>query len=360
MTSYDDCEVEDFLNDIFFIQSVLQPTTESDAFWANWIQEYPHKKNVVEKARSILLSISIQPLQDTLSDTEVNSIISNVLARQLEQPLTTTGHRSKIIQMKWLRIAAAILIFFTAGFFAYRQFSNDISIHNIFSAGNTVKITNHTSEAKLIIMDDGSLAVLKPNSSLSYPRKFSGNKREVQLQGEAFFEVHKNPKSPFLVHSQNMVTRVLGTSFTVKAFDKDEEFKVIVNTGKVLVYKKTTLPDIKEKATSVSLTPNQQVIFSRKKEQFTKDILSTPLLLSKEMAKEEFTFINTPLSAVIYKLDKAYGINIDYNAETLGKLTLTASLSDRPLNEKIKLICQAVNAKYRFSDGRIFIEEETK
>ena len=85
----------------------------------------------------------------------------------------------------------------------------------------------------------------------------------MYLNGEAFFEVVKNPKKPFLVFTKDIVTKVLGTSFTVKAFDGDKEVKVMVKTGKVNVIqqKNLNIKDITEKSNiaGIALVANQQV-----------------------------------------------------------------------------------------------------
>nr|WP_255496220.1 FecR family protein [Mucilaginibacter sp. FT3.2] len=218
-------------------------------------------------------------------------------------------------------------------------------------------IINTSTDSKLIRMSDGSLAVLKPGSGIKYLKSFT-KAREVFLDGEAFFEVHKNPAIPFQVHSSNMVVRVLGTSFTVKSQKDKQEFKVIVNTGKVLVYKaKKATDSSSDNQNSVTLIPNQQVTYQLK---FKKETLPVPLILSKEIAQKEFTFDNTPFSVIVEKINRVYGVHIEYDKALLGNISLNASLSDRPLDEKVKLICKAVNASCEFIDGRIVISAQNK
>lgn len=356
MNAYDSYEVEDFIYDDFFIQWVLKATPEDDEFWLNWIAEHPDKKITIEKAKKVITSISVEPLTNGLSDIEVNSIIL-FLQKHAFDPANKKPERN-FLKTQWLRIAA-VLVVVMLGLVSYLGIKSLMDTSQSVFKANLIRVTNPTTESKLVIMPDGSLAVLKPGSEIYYPQAFQGNNRNVYLEGEAFFEVHKDPKHPFLVHSQNMTTKVLGTSFTVKAFRNAAEFKVIVNTGKVWVYNQKNPSDAMPGNVGVSLIPNEQVIFKRNVSQFKKDKLTAPAILSKEIAKKEFTFQNESLTTIISRLDKAYGVNIEYNEKTLGKKMLTASLSDHPLDEKVILICKALNLNWSFKDGDILIEEPT-
>jgi transmembrane sensor len=355
MAKYDNYDIEDFLQDDSFIDWILNEKAESNAFWTTFLSEYPEKRTLIEKARAILISINVKPLDDQLSDTEINLRVNLIQDQAFRQvPMV------KIYQRQWFKTAAIFLIFISIGFIAYQTLtkSDDLITKDVLNS--LVKISNTSKKSKLVLMNDGSLAVLTPGSEIQFPSTFKGEERSVYLQGEAFFEVHKDHDHPFLVHSQNMITRVLGTSFTVKAFKDAAEFKVIVNTGKVWVYDQKTKPAAEKKDVVIALTPNQQVTYTRNVFQFKKDTVTHLLLLSKEVADKELNFANIPFSTVISKLNAAYGIQIEYNEQKLGNLRITALLAEHPLNEKVELICRAVNAKYRFADGRIIIEEDTQ
>ncbi|WP_345951974.1 FecR family protein [Mucilaginibacter sp. PAMB04274] len=350
MTPYEHYEVEDFMQDEFFIEWVLHPSENSNAFWSGWLMHNPDRQPVLERARAIVSSITVKPVARELADTEVRSIIDHVRLNgfKTEQPVPTI----KISRTGWFQAAAVILICFTAALLIYRQ----VNVKHVLSQTNNeyIQVSNQSNQSKLVRMNDGSLAVLHPASVLRYPSRFNGSSRNVYLSGEAFFEVHKNPRKPFLVHSQNMITRVLGTSFTVRAFKNENAFKVIVNTGKVMVYADKQQAH-KINAKSVMLLPNQEVTFDHNQIVLKKDTLQTPLLLSKEVATHKFTFNNAPLSQIIARLNEAYAIHIVYDQERLGNQTLTASLSDLPLDEKVKLICKAINAQCSFDGGQIKI-----
>nr|WP_067053605.1 FecR family protein [Mucilaginibacter sp. L294] len=358
MANYDNFEIEDFLQDDSFIDWIFHENAESNAFWTTFLSDHPEKRTLIEKARAILISINVKPHDDQLSDAEINLRVKLIQDQAFRQVPDKQAPIVKIYQRQWFKTAAVFLVFISIGFVAYQILTKQDNRITQDVLNKLVKISNTSKKSKFVQMNDGSLAVLTPGSEMEFPSTFKGKERNVYLRGEAFFEVHKDHEHPFLVHSQNMITRVLGTSFTVKAFKNAAEFKVIVNTGKVWVYDQKTKPTAEKKDVVIVLTPNQQVTYNRNVLQFKKDTLMHPLLLSKEVADKELNFTNIPFSTVISKLNVAYGIQIEYNKQKLGDLRITALLAEHPLNEKVELICRAVNAKYRFADGRIIIEED--
>lgn len=355
MTNYSNYEVEDFLHDDFFINWVLNSTAEHQTFWEQWLLDNPDRKKVTESARQIISSINVKPLNNGLNDDEVNAIVGHVQSNYHNENPEPEVRPLKLYQTQWFRIAAILLLFITAGLvFLKTRTGSSPQLSLAVQADGYISITNNTAESKLVRMDDGSLAVLKPGSGIRYPQSFKAG-REAFLNGEAFFEIHKNPAMPFIVHSHEMAVRVMGTSFTVRSFSINQEFKVIVNTGKVLVYNQKEAPKSELPKETVTLLPNQQVTYTSKLTLVKKETLPVPLTLSTPVAQKEFTFDGAPLSEIIDKIDKAYDVNIEYDKAAIGNINLSASLSDRPLDEKVKLICKAINASCQFIDGRIII-----
>lgn len=355
MTDYSIFEVEDFLHDDFFIDWVTKHDPDHDAFWREWLALYPERQSIVEEAAAFVEALRVKPLDVALSEDQVNELVNNVQKR-INEHSVTEKRSAPVYRTIWFRAAAAVLVFAFVGIGLYRsRYDNIVKQPPVAALTNDfLSVSNQTNTAKLIRMNDGSLAVLKPGSSLRYPSKF-GRSREVFLTGEAFFEVHKNPAKPFLVHNGNVVVRVLGTSFTVKRLEGQKGVKVVVNTGRVAVYKVGAAARNTEHHNEIILIPNQQVIYSAEKQDNKKELLPRPLVLSKERAFKEFTFDNEPVINVIEKINRAYGVSIEYDHAKLEKLTLTTSISEKPLDEKVKIICKALDMECRFIDGRIII-----
>nr|WP_242689074.1 FecR domain-containing protein [Pedobacter sp. SYSU D00535] len=217
------------------------------------------------------------------------------------------------------------------------------------------------SNPGIIRLPDNSTVILRPGSKIRYADSFTSSKREVYLEGEAFFEVTKDARRPFIVRTEELITKVLGTSFSVKAYKNDKAFSVKVNTGKVSVFAKKTGSE-KEflsqnlESGGVLITPNQEVTFHRQETRLVKKRLEIPTDLSIEVAEEKLEFVDTPFSQVITAINKAYDIQIKYDEEKIGNCPLTASLSRQQLYEKLDLICRAVEASYSIENGNIVIK----
>jgi hypothetical protein len=174
-----------------------------------------------------------------------------------------------------------------------------------------------------------------------------------------FFEVAKNPEKPFLVYANELVTKVLGTSFNIKSFKGQKEIQVIVRTGKVSVFKLNEVQNSKNVKIleGVVIIPNQQIKFDKEKSNFSKSLVEQPEMLS-EMPQYNFEFKDVSASNIFSTIQKAYGISIVYDEELLKECPVTASLSDEPLYGKLELVCNAIEAEYQLIDGQVIISSK--
>lgn len=354
-------KIEDFLLDDSFVEWVLGQSKDLDSYWENFIAAHPEKTDILNHARNIILSFKIKPTKD-LSEIEIDRIISNV---QNKHQFNITGTGIPMHKSWWqvpfalMRYAAVIATIFLIAWYGYSLY-NHKNTHNatdqvLVQNTDEQRVINETSRPMLVKLPDHSSVILKPYAQIRYPVVFASTKREVYLTGEAFFEVSKNAHKPFFVYSNELTVRVVGTSFSIKAYKGDKKFKVIVSTGKVLVTANRANPAMAANP-SILLTPNQQVVLNRKAVQFEEADLKKPMLLSKQSTQIHFNFVATPLSKVISTIEEAYGVKIIYNAKVMGNCPLTASLIDQPLDERLRLICKAVEAEYKIADGTITID----
>jgi transmembrane sensor len=225
-----------------------------------------------------------------------------------------------------------------------------------------LEAVNRSERARQLRLSDGSRVVLQPGSAVQYPLRFGRGKREVYLTGAAFFEVVKNPRQPFLVYANELVTNVLGTSFWVRAFASETSVQVVVRTGRVSVFRRTvavrpaagsakTLPATPKNSAGLILTPNQQVVFNRQETTFSKSLVAQPLALQSF----DFRFQNAPVSDVLRAISQTYGITILYDEPLLAHCPLTATLTHESLYGKLDLICRAIDADYQVIDGQVVI-----
>jgi len=212
-------------------------------------------------------------------------------------------------------------------------------------------IVNNTSKPSKVELADGSTVTLQPKSQISFAKAFDGPLREVRLSGEAFFNVSRDEKRPFRVYSERVVTQVLGTSFTVKAYEGDKQVTVAVSSGKVQVSATT-----KATEQTVILAPNQQAVYDKKKDLVVREVVENPAIILPKSNLFRMSFDEASVATIFDVLQENYGIPIVYDKDVLSKCTLTTAMSDEGLFERIEVICKALKATYRVNDGVILID----
>jgi transmembrane sensor len=218
---------------------------------------------------------------------------------------------------------------------------------------------NTGDKPREILLPDKSIVTLKPGSALRFSKNFEGDKREVHLSGEAFFRVQKEATRPFLVYSNEVVTKVLGTSFNIRAYASDKEVTVVVKTGKVSVYTNTDnrgSENLKADQPEIILTPNYQVVYNRSKDRVSKQVVEVPEIILSQPTLFEMQYDGVPVSGIFEVLEENYGVDIDFDEAQLKNCMLTTSMSDEGFYERIEIICRAIGAEYVATDAGISIK----
>jgi transmembrane sensor len=369
MDHYIDFTVEDFVWDTFFRQWVLSPTRETDMVWNDWTESNPEMLEKIHQAQAIVLSLRLH--EPEIDDSEINQVVRETMTR-IGQPSSDeelSKYKLPVFSIPWLQFAASIAFILLLGWIAYgfllkkevrQQAGNELPVMTK-EAGLTEKI-NTTDKTLMVNLEDGSHIALAPKGKIRYASKFPSARREVYLEGEAFFEIAKDPDRPFLVYSHGLITKVLGTSFRIKAYDFSDEVTVEVKTGRVSVFAQTD-PNVKEKASNrelegVVLNPNQKIIYARDEVRMVKTLVEKPEIVVSKAEIPQFQFEDTPASEVFMTIGKAYGIDILFDEELLKGCPLTATLDNQTLHEKLSIICKAMEANYEILDGQIVIHSK--
>lgn len=364
--------IEDFVFDPSFRNWVLHNSQEDRFYWEQWMQLHPDKANVLNYARAIVYALSVNHQQ--LSDKELKEEIQDIIqkARQSAAEETDSKNSFKFYTQKpvikrlniwWANAAAVLLIALLSIFYFYKKEApqkEEIAYYELPSShksSSAIEQVNNSDTIQTIALSDGSKVRLYPKSKLSFSQTSATKKREVYLIGEAFFDVKKNPAQPFFVYTKSMVTKVLGTSFNVKAYAADKKAMVLVRTGKVSVYKKENFSEkntVANKLDGLIVTPNQQVIYDLVSNQLSKTIIDKPVVLNTG-EEGQFVFNATPLKEVFRVLQNTYGITIMYDESVISSCSLSVTMGNESFYEKLEMICKAIGASYESIDGTIFI-----
>ncbi|MBO9613217.1 MAG: FecR domain-containing protein [Dyadobacter sp.] len=354
-------EVTDFLEDQYFKSWVLTPSQETCDFWNNFLLTHPEKAEAIAGARSVLLGIRAEMEADFPTDGQVAAMLDEIHNRK------DSASRGPMRGL-WLRLgaslsAAAVVLLVIGWARQPNRHDNHVSYEELLTAVEEplMEQKNTTTAPILLTLPDTSTILLQPKSSVSYRKDFvSSTLREVYLSGQAFFTVTKNRQRPFVVYSNELVTKVLGTSFMVKAFEDAKQVEVCVKTGKVSVFPRTDT-EVCEGIASPELagtiiTPNQKVLFSREQTQIHKGLVDEPeILASAVLPAPLLKFQDMPVSQLLSNIEETYGIDIVYDHRLFGECLLTASFTTESLYEKMDLICKGIEANFEVIDGKMVV-----
>lgn len=301
------------------------------------------------------------PDDDRLGNTDDAKNLENKILGKIKDEIFTRNESIEITSNNLrpfrviFKIAASLLLLALFGAGAY--FYNKSNTHEAVDKADleinrrTEKITNATASMTTHRLSDGSVINLHPGGSIEFPRVFSKKQRDIQLSGEAFFDVAKEKDRPFIINTGQVTIRVLGTSFNVKAYHGSKEISVAVKTGKVSVSgsNKKSLDD------EIILTPNQEVIYYTDQSNFSKKLVDDPQIILEKPTLFEMEYDGTPVGKIFDVLTQNYGIEIIYDKQLLSGCGLTTSMSEEGLYERVEIICQAIGAEYEIKDGKIII-----
>ncbi len=271
----------------------------------------PQEKEAVEN-----FFFNMQDINKELS-SELPEEKKDRILKKIYHNVNGPVRKKKKLFYKTASIAAAFIGIIGIAFFS-----------SLFLVNQEKMVTQATAkgEKREIYLQDGSTVFLNSNSSITYPENFQ-EQRNLQLKGEAFFNVKRNPDKPFTITTGEVQTTVLGTSFNIHAY-KSNNIEVSVNTGKVEVSRK-------KRAEKVILKKNQQAHF--------KDNLP-PLVSSGNSDefnawKENIIILNnTSLGKTAKILENWYDVQIEFDREELKELGISGKFKDEKLENVLESI----------------------
>jgi transmembrane sensor len=239
----------------------------------------------------------------------------------------------------FIRIAAAFIIGLLLGITV---------IHISRNAGYVCSTTENTT--MIAQLPDGSQVTLNTGSSIKYREKSRSNQRIVQLTGEAYFEISADQARPFIVNTDGIEIKVLGTSFNVNAYKEKDEIEVVVNSGQVAVTKegKTTQRLI--------LKPGNRGIFNRSDQSLTLSVNEDPNFLSWKT--RQFVFEDRTLEEIINTINKIYQSNIHILGDSLKGKRVTTSFNNQSVDAILNVLSVTLDLNIRKDNEEIVLIEK--
>jgi transmembrane sensor len=285
-------------------------------FLEAWLKADPGHRKIFEEYRRSWLEMEKARI-DSVLDTgkEWNELQEKLFRKEVPE----TGKIVHFSFRKVLRIAAIILLLVIPSVFVIRYFTHPGQYQ--MDANLSIK------EGKL---PDGTSVTLNKGTTLEYPSSFKGNKRNVKLNGEAYFEVKHDNSKPFIVTSHNVKVEVLGTSFYVNTNGVNNTIEVILNSGSVAIY----FDDHKENG--LFLSPGEKAEINPVQEKMGKDINTDPNYMS--WMTQRFTYNNEPLNIVIADLNKVYHANLHIATPAISNCIITATFDHQSVQSILHVL----------------------
>lgn len=291
---------------------------------------------------------------DAISPATVEDALHRLL-KQLQLPVppkeiampegNTPGRR----HIRWWKRPAAAAVILLTGAIVYWYATGDR--HGIASSSSLVEKQNARGTKSIIELTDGSKIWLNADSKIQYPEIFSGNTREVYLNGEAFFEVAHNPAQPFIIHLANGTVRVLGTSFNVRAYDNEKVIETSVATGKVAFIPKYQKRS--QKPDTILITPNKKVRYSL--EEDLVNVVPAAPAEDKAWTEGKLIFKDQTLEEIAAELERHFGKKVVFLDEAPKSYRLTGSFRNNGLGEIMYYLSKTKDFSYKITNSELLI-----
>jgi len=336
----------DFIGDEAFVQWVKFPDAESSAYWKAWLAAHPHKQVAVAEARAFILGLQFKEELPTplMTAASLERSLQRITALE-QQPVTIKAGRPRRL---WWWAAAAVL----AGSIAFiaRQLLTTVP------DSGRVQYAGLANGVRTIWLPDSSRVILNADAAISFQRNWlAGGKREVWLQGEAFFDVRPltaglRTANAFVVHSGKLDIDVLGTSFNVKAGSAFTN--VTLNTGKIKVLC-NELP-----GRPLVLSPGDFVQYSARQHKIIKKKVNADLYAVWKEERQQLQ--NVTLQELAMYIQDIYGYHVRISSTELAQTKLSGGLRVKDEKLLLETLSFALNVKITKSADTLFIQPKIK
>ncbi|HEX3007683.1 MAG TPA: FecR domain-containing protein [Bacteroidales bacterium] len=318
------------------IEEVLHgnPTLADRLYLESWLQEDDNNRKTFETLKKVGLKVKIDSPE--IKQGAFARIQSNMATENISRKLTLWryGAVASIVAFLGLGIAFLYSLNFSSPKVAYVETKSPLGINT------------------KVVLSDSTVVHLSPGSSLRYPAAFTGQKREIMLNGEAYFEVAKDKEHPFIVQTAHIDIRVFGTKFNVKAFNDDPNFVTTLMEGSVGISDKNQSganPPLK-------LKPNQQAIYDHKTGKI--QLRDVDASLYSEWKDGRTYFENETFVSIVEDIERKYNVSIKIAYEELKHEKFSGIIDKRKtVYQLLDGLGQYGNFSYKIVNDTIIIQK---
>lgn len=283
----------------------------------------------------------------TLAAEDSRKMLASILSTR--QSMATFGHKKRVrkVYMRVAAVAASFLLLVALGVMMSR-IPDQKKTAAVTIKALPVPPSHITSYVRNITLPDGSVVILNKGSKLYYPDHFEGEKREVSLEGEAYFDISHDEAHPFIIHTGRVRTIVLGTAFNIKAWPGQKNVVVSVTRGKVKVEDSGNL--------IATLTRNQEVAYNLGMTNTKKRTTDAGAIVT-DWTKQDMLFDHAPLSSIVEAISKRYAVNVSIVGQGLAESQLVCYFKGtESLENMIDMLCTILpDVRYTIDKNEVLI-----
>jgi len=247
--------------------------------------------------------------------------------------------RSLRLNISWLRVAAAIALVMMIGAGSYWVVSG-------LQKKSMVTVASSASDDQTrLTLPDGTLVFLNADTRIRYSKEFKSGVREVQLAGEAYFDVTRDPARPFIVYTKQAGIKVLGTSFNVQALKSTAKVEVFVESGKVQLFEAENVNN------TITIEPG--FIGSMENESVEKQINTDENYLAWKTKK--LAFNNTDLAKVAKGIQDVFRVKVVFDNPDMVRCKIEGHFENEPLEFVLDAICTVFNWNWERKGDKVIL-----
>lgn len=325
----------DLIQNEYFVQWIICPSSESNHFWENWLKVHPARTNDVEMARQFISSVEYK-YEDEMSAEDYSHV--------LERIVDYSQHRKSnpiFLSREFYRVASAVAAVLVLMIGLYLFFTPEMEQEPYAHVQQRIVKQTQKGQKLKVTLPDGSKVSLNSESSITYSLPFVDT-RKVTLSGEAFFDVARDESHPFTIVSDKWTTTVLGTSFNVRAYPDEPVGKVSVVSGKV---------QIDGQGNQALLVANMEGVFHLDEKQ----LMVASFDPSSELGWKEgkLIFREVPFDSVVKELERWYGVDLQVDPEMSYPGGYTGSYDNASLEEVLDGLSFTLGIGYKLEGKKV-------
>lgn len=317
--------------DIILKQINNEASAEEKAALDAWLKEDVANAQLLEDAKAAWNASGKSQFSDVTFNTAKawNTIQEKIKKEDSVSSLNSSSNT------KWIYRIAAVLVLslFSTWYFLNRN----ESVEQL--------VAQSTNERLMVTLPDGSKVWLNSHSKITYPKTFNTTQRAVTLEGEAFFDVTKNPEQPFVIKNTDFEVKVIGTSFNVLAYTKLNDVVVTVVTGTVAFQSNS--------GNSVLLTKNETGVLNKITRSVAENVNNNANFMAWQNGKIEFD--NTSIKSVCATLKNYFGVDVVVENQNVYNCKFTGSFKNPTLKEVLSVLENTLNLKTKVNQKSVTI-----